>query len=61
MLLTLTPSCAGNSGPTAADPHVPCSSLSATSLSDKAIDAMTFQEAQRTLANARVIKRVCGK
>lgn len=53
--------CAGNSAPTASEPHVPCSSLFGASYSDKAIEGMSFQEAQRTLANARVIKAVCGK
>ena len=65
MLLLLTipvaTSCATSAGPTAGEPYVPCSSLFGVRHSEAAVMAMGFQEAQQTLANARVIRAVCAK
>ena len=62
LLMILGPSCSdGSAGPMAGEPHVPCSSLFPVRHSEAAIMAMTFQEARQTLANAQVIKAVCGK
>lgn len=62
-LTILTASCGATSaGPIpGGEPHVPCSSLAGVRHSPAAIDAMTFDEARATLANARVIRRICGK
>lgn len=54
-------SCATFAGPTSGEPHVPCSSLFGVRHSEAAVMAMGFQEAQQTLANARVIEATCGK
>lgn len=54
-------SCETFAGPTASEPHVPCSSLFGVRHSEAAVMAMSFHEAQHTLANARVIRAVCGK
>ena len=63
LLLTIpvATSCATFAGQTANEPHVPCSSLFGVRHSEAAVTAMGFHEAQQTLANARVIKVVCGK
>lgn len=61
LMIPVASSCATSAGPTAGEPHVPCSSLFGVRHSEAAVMAMGFQEAQQTLANGRVIKAVCGK
>ncbi len=65
LLLALTipaaTSCGTSGGPTASEPHVPCSSLFGVRHSEAAVMAMSDIEARQTLANARVIRAVCGK
>jgi len=63
LLLTILAAtcCASSADPTASEAYVPCSSLFGVRHSESSVMAMEFQEAQQTLANARVIKAVCGK
>lgn len=62
-LMILATSCSVTSaGPTVADSQwVPCDQLFGARYSPSAIAAMSDQEARTALANARVIRKRCGK
>lgn len=63
LLTILAASCStGSAGPTASDARwVPCDQLFPVRHSERAVLAMTAEEARETLANAAVIKKRCGR